>query len=212
MNSLQCRGCAHPYHPTRCFCCRHTAVDTSSRASTSDSDRTRHTKDRDAPEKDGDKLRGKTPAAAAREGSNGLRQTKVEGVREGDSKKSRVDSKKVVVASGPDRGTSKSRVIKPSKEKRVANGRETTGTKNTMTGSSKTPGGSTVRSSKTPPAKEKVGNGKLPSAKQRSASPKIDSAKRGESPKSTCALSTSAVGKSPGPKPGTQCTAVDDAP
>ena len=128
------------------------AIDIPSRASTSDSNHTKHTKDRDAPEKGGDKPRGNGAAAATagispthREASNGQRQTKAESVRKGDSKKNKVDNK-AIVASGPGTSTSKRHVDKPSKEKMVANGRETTGTKNIKISSGKTTGSSTVLS------------------------------------------------------------------
>lgn len=206
---MQCRRvCAHPDNPTWCFSDRHIP----SRASTSDSDRTRHTKGKDTPEKDEHKLRENGAAAAGirpthREVSNGQRRTKAEGV--GDRKKSKVESKKVVVASGPDGGASKSRVDKPSKKKVVANGRETTGTKNVKTSSSKTAGNSTARSPKTP-AKEKLKKKGLPSTKSGSASPNIDNAKENASAKSVFPLSTGAVGKDACPKPRTQYTAVGD--
>lgn len=124
----------------------------------------------------------------------------------GDSKKSKVESKKVVVASS----ASKSRVDKPFKEKVVANGRETTGTNNVKTSSSKTTGNSTARSPKTPAKKLKKKG--LPSTKPGSPSPNIDNTKEGASSKSVCPLSTGAVGKDACPKPRTQCTAVGEIP
>ena len=184
----------------------------SSRGGTSDSDRTRNSKDRNVADNDGDKLQGNSGAAAAcsrpthRDVSNWQHQTRAEGVS--DQKIRGGKRGKTAVASGSNRGTSKSRVDKSSKEKVAANGRETTDTNLIKTNSSKAAVSSTVRSSKTP-ANEKLEMEEGPSTKQGSASPNVGKAKEDASAKSICPLSTSAVGKNPCPKPRTQCTTVD---
>lgn len=185
----------------------------SSRASTSDSDRARHSNDRNAPVKDGDKLRGNSAAAAAgsrpihRDVSNGQHRTRAEGLSDKTRRRGR-KREQAAVASGSDRGTSESRVDNPSKEKVVANGRETTGRNLIKTSSSKAAVSSTVRSSKTP-ANEKLEKKEVPSTKQGRASPNIYKAKEDASAKNICRPSASAVGINPCPKPRTQCTTVD---